>query len=204
MSESELTLKELFALDDKTLPASGRTAVESSRSMPDLKKKLEKESKAIKWDAVSDVLLEKVVEMLDVPVLKILVPAWKKYREVEIFGDPEKFPPAETQLVSLAEHKVKSEHRPYLEVLYQGVPVGRIDFKLTVELTLEGFVLQIQGGRIVAVRTGTLKGHGFLALESAVVLEKDFGSVRLPGTLDLGEGIPLRETAKSRASSAGV
>ncbi|MBZ5538076.1 MAG: hypothetical protein LAO31_19145 [Acidobacteriia bacterium] len=192
MSETQMNLKDWFALPGDDLPPAARTAVESSRFMPALREALLKESRAIKWGAVSDVLVKKILETLDVPLLDILLPAWKKYREIEEFADPKKYPPADTYLVSLAEHTVKSEHHPYVEVLFKGATLGRIDFTLTVELTLEGFVLQIQGGRIKAIRTGTIKGQGSLALETTVVLEKDFGSIELPGMLQLGEGIPLQ------------
>ncbi|MBZ5554583.1 MAG: hypothetical protein LAO21_17845 [Acidobacteriia bacterium] len=187
-----MNLRDCFALPDNTLPPASRTAVESSRFMPALREALAKGSKAIKWDAVSDVLAKKILETLDVPLLDILLPAWKKYREVEEFADPGKYPPADTYLVSLAEHSVKSEHHPCVEVLFKGAKLTQIDFTLTAEFTLEGFVLQIQGGRIKAIRPGTIKGQGSLALETTVVLEKDFGSIELPGMLQLGEGIPLR------------
>jgi hypothetical protein len=192
MSEPQMNLKECFALPGDGLSPASRTAMESSRLVPALREALLKESRAIKWDAVSEVLAKKVLETLDVPILDILLPAWKKYREIEEFADPAKYPAGDTFLVSLAEHTVKSEHHPYVEVLFKGATVGRIDFTLTVELTIEGFVLQIQGGRIKGIRTGTLKGQGSLALESAVVLEKDFGSIELPGMLPLGEGISLQ------------
>jgi hypothetical protein len=192
MSETQMSLKDWFALPGNALPTAARTAVESSRFMPALREALVKESRAIKWDAVSDVLAQKVLETLDVPLLDILLPAWKKYREVEEFADPAKYPSEDTYLVSLAEHTIKSEHHPCVEILFKGATISRIDFTLTVELTLEGFVLQIQGGRIKAIRTGTIKGQGSLALESTIVLEKDFGSIELPGMLHLGEGIPLR------------
>ena len=202
MNETDMTLRRLFSLPGNTLPAAARTTVQANHLIPALKEALAKQSRMIKWDAVSDIIAEKTVEMLDVPVLHILVSAWQKYREVEEFGDPEKYPPADTQLVPLAEHTVKSEHRPYLEVLFKGVPVSTIEFTLTVLFTLEGFVLQIQGGRIKAIRTGALKGHGSLALESSVVMEKNFGTIQLPGTLNLGEGIPLRPSDMPRTSAA--
>lgn len=202
MTDSEMTLQQLFALPGKALPPSARSTLQSSHVMAALKEALAKQSKSIKWEAVSDVLVDKAVEILDVPLLDIFVGAWKKYREIEEFAEPGKYPPADTQLVALAEHTIKSEHHPYLEVLVKGVPVERINFTVTVALTLEGFILQIQDGKIKAIRTGALKGNGSLALESAVVLEKDFGTVRLPGTFALGEGIPLRAIEPPRARPA--
>ncbi len=199
-----MTLRQLFALPGKSLPRRARATLESGHGMPELRERLAKESKAIKWDAVADMIADKAVELLDIPLLDILVAGWTKSREMERFADPEKFPPQATHLVALAEHTVKSEHHPYLEVSVREAVVGRIPFTLTVTLTLQALELEIQDGRIKAIRSGTLQGGGILALESAVVLEKDFGTLRLPGTLDFGEGIPLRRPEKPFASAAAA
>jgi len=93
---------------------------------------------------------------LDIPVLTFLLPAWKKYREILEFVDPEKHSADEVNLVSLAEHTVKVEHHPYLQVTYRGIeiPKARLEFTLTGDLTLEGVILRIQDGKITAIQGG--------------------------------------------------
>ncbi len=202
MSEANVTLRELFGESGKGLPQDARSAVQSNHFVVAIKAALAKESKAIRWDVILDVLVEKILEMLDIPILEIIVPAWKKYREIEQFADTEKYPPGDTQLVSLVEHTLKSEHHPYVEILFKGVAVGRIDFTVTVEFKLEGFVLRIQEGRIKAIDTGALQGRGTLALDSTIVIERDFGTVRLPGKIDLGGGVELRASENPRVTAA--
>ena len=177
MSKDNPTLQDLF------VPS------KSDRRMPELKHALVQQSKIIKWDAVQDVLADKVLEMLDLPLLGVLLSAWKKYREVKQVAGSEVHSAREK--VSLAQHTLKSEHHPYLEIRVKGVPMGTLNFTIIVELVLDGFILTIQDRRITTVQTGRMKGQGSLALETSVVLEKEFGSINLPGTIQLGEGIPL-------------
>ncbi len=177
MSKDNPTLQDLFVRS------------KADRSIPKLKHAVSQHSKTLKWDAVEDVLADKVLEMLDIPLLGVLLSAWKKYREVKQIADTEAH--SATEKVSLAEHTLKSEHRPYLEIRLKGIPVERLHFTVIVQLVLEGFILTIQDRKITAVETGRIKGQGSLALETSVVMEKDFGSIQLPGTIALGEGIPL-------------
>ncbi len=68
-------------------------------------------------------------------------------------------------------------------------------------MTLEGLLLRIEDGSIKAIETGTLKGQGAFSLESAVLIERDFGPIQLPGTIVLGSGIPLRRLQEPIDSS---
>ena len=172
MSKENPTLEDLFAPES------------SDRRLPELKQAISKHAKLIKWDAVQDVLADKVLEMIDIPLAGVLVSGWKKYRDVKEFAD------SQDGEFSLAEHTFKSEHHPSLKILVKAVPVEELNFTVIVELILAEFVLTIRERKITSVRTGTMKGQGSIALESSVIIEKEFGTVRLPGKIPLGEGIP--------------
>ena len=181
MSKDDLTLQDLFVTSN------------SDRQIPELKQAVAKHATAIKWDPIQDVLADKVLEMIDMPVLGILVSGWKKYRQVKDSEDGE---------VPLADHTFKSEHHPYLEILVKGVPVEKLNFTVAVELILEGFILTIQDRKIISVQTGKMKGQGSIAMEDSVIVEKEFGTVRLPGRILLGEGIPLDSSPGPQAKAA--
>ncbi len=163
------------------------------RQIPELKQAVAKHATVIKWDALEDVLTDKVLDMIDIPLLGVLVSGWKKYRQVKDSEDGE---------VSLADHTFKSEHHPYLEILVKGVPVEKLNFTVVVELILEEFVLTIQDRKITSVQTGRMKGRGSIALESSIIVEKEFGTVQLPGRILLGEGIPLDGSLGPQAKAA--
>jgi len=196
MNKKNLSMKDLFEAQKNGATEVNGDALEKTKSAAQLKEELAKKSKLIQWSVVRDVLVDKVVEMLDIPLLDFLVPAWKKYGEILEFADAEKYPPNETELVSLSEHTVKVERHPYLEVTYKGAPLpnAKIEFTLEADLTLQEVVLQIRNGKIMAIHAGAVKGRGELLLEKQSVIKKEFGSYELPGSIDLGDGISLRDT----------
>jgi hypothetical protein len=192
MTDHDVNVKDLLFESNADLGAKTREKMEKEPAGVDLRAKLAKKSRLIKWDVVADVLLDRTVEMSDIPLAKILLPAWKKYSEIEKFADPHSYPPEDTELVSLVEHTIQSEHKSSLEILFKGVTVRVIDFTVATELTLQGVVLRIRSGRVTAIEAGNVRGKASLAMESKIVVEKPFASIPLPGKIDLGEGVPLR------------
>ncbi len=208
MSQENLTMRDMFEVQNakdatQAMGATKQQELETSTAAAVLKEEVAKKSKLIRWSAVQDVLFEKMVEALDIPVVTFLSPAWKKYREILEFADAEKHPANEANLVSLAEHTVKVEHHPYLQVTYRGVeiPKAKLEFTLRGDLTLQGVILRIQNGKIKAIQGGAVKWSGELLLENRSVLKKESKSYDLTGGFELGEGIPLRDTAHHRAGA---
>lgn len=202
MKASDLNVKNLLFDSKADAARETREKMEKEPEGVHLRAELAKKSRLIKWDLVAYVLLDRAVEMSDIPLAKILLPAWKKYGEIQKFADLQSYPSEDTVLVSLVEHTVQWEQKSSLEILFKGVQVRVINFTVATELTLEGVVLQIRGGRVMAIKAGSVKGKASLAMESKVVVEKPFGTVPLPGKIDLGEGVPLRAEEPRPASSA--
>ena len=73
-------------------------------------------------------IFEKLKDLLAIGIPDILVAAWNKYRILLKYLDREKYPPNESFLVPLAEHSITSEHHPYVEILVNDQPVGKICF----------------------------------------------------------------------------
>jgi hypothetical protein len=86
---------------------------------------------------------------------------------------------------------LKVVYSPYLEVLFNGRPLGKVVFDITLSLDLEGFVLTIQNGKIMKVRTGTCQGSGKIEYHDRTLLKKALSKFSLPGTIELKEGISL-------------
>src|SRR5260370_12198211 len=204
MSKTNLSMRDLFEARRNGATEAKGDAVEEEKRAGEVKQELTKKSKLMKWNGVRDVLMDETMEMLEIPLFDFLAPAWKKYREILEFADAEKYPPNETELVSLSEHTLKVEHHPYLQVTYKGVPLpnDKIEFTLEAELTLQEVVLQIQNGKIMAIRAGAVKGSGELLLDKQSVIKKEFGSYGLPGSIELGDGISLRDIPEVHAAAA--
>ena len=186
MDSSEITLHQFFAPKEDAL-----STIESSKRMEALKEKIQKESTAIKWPVALNEITKKVGDLLNISVIDIMVKAWNKYRELLKYTDKEKYPPDVSVLVPLTEHTIKSEHKPYVEILINEKPVGKIDFNINISLTLKGMILKIQDGKIKEIKTGSCKGKGNVKLEDLVIMEKETESISLPGSINLGDGVAI-------------
>jgi hypothetical protein len=181
MNEQGMTLRHIF---------SGRSTT-ADRWKP-VTDRIGQELKSVQWVASTPDLAQKVGDMLDIRISDVLVGAWKKIAEVKKYADPLKYPPDEVYEVELFEHEVSSEHKPRIEIRMDNPPVRKdLEFTVTVSLTLKAFKLRIKGGRVLKILAGTCQGKGSIAFLGQDLLKKSLEPVELPGSFDLGEGIPL-------------
>ncbi len=205
MINEQTTLRQFFVCTEQKVSEERRTAVESHPDMEMLKTKIAKECKGLAWSFTTKDVRKKIEDLLDIDVVTIMVRAWNKYRELQKYTDSKQYPLTDTYLVSLAEHTVSSTHHPYIEVTVNENPVGRIEFEVKVTLTLKGIILTVKGGRIMAIETGSCKGKGTIAYKGIPVFERETDSFALPGTIDLGQGIPIPgRVTKGRAGDRGA
>jgi hypothetical protein len=186
MPESALTLKDfLLARTEEA-----REAIEKSPAGAKLKEAVGK-LPGIEWGPVAKEIEAKIGDVLDVDIVSVLLGGWKKYRQLQQYRDPAKYPPEETILLSLTEHSIASSHHPKIEILAGEVPVGTLEFTITLALKLEGVVLKVRGGKIREIAAGRCRGKGSLECAGVTLLEKETDSVELPGRVGLGDGIDI-------------
>ncbi len=82
MSDQEVTLGQLFSvpLDQESAGGSGSRTAEG---MTKFKERLKAEVKTIHWPASMPDLVEKVTQLLDIPLPDIMIEAWRKSEEIE-------------------------------------------------------------------------------------------------------------------------
>ncbi|MCX6245992.1 MAG: hypothetical protein NTU98_14965 [Bacteroidetes bacterium] len=188
--DQKFTLNAFFSFG-KESPEGKLAGAESSEKITSVKEKVLK-SAGGNWPLASKNIEEKIGDLLNVGIPDILLGAWKKYQGVRKYLDREKYPPDESYLVSMGEHTVKSEHHPYIEIIINETFKSRLDFEISLSLDLEGIILKIQDGKILEILTGSCKGKGIVKCENFVILEKESGSFPLPGSIKLGDGVPIR------------
>jgi hypothetical protein len=186
---SQVTLNQFFA-PEKGLSRKSLSRVGSSAGVSSLKEKLLSEAR-VQWPLAFEIIMKKVGDVLNIGISDIIGTAWSKYEILLKYLDKEKYPPDETFLVTMAEHEITSEHRPFLEILLNDRPIGKIDFEITVSLMIEGIKLEIQDGRIKKLLAGTCKGEGTVKCENQLILNRTTRPVSLPGTVDFKAGIPI-------------
>lgn len=191
MSASTLSLRQLFQVDPRDLSAQIDPDIAAKQTVDKIRQQVSEGSHFIRWTWVAGLVRDEGAHILDLDVVELLVDAWKKYEEVEECADQKN---GEAALVSLVERTLKSEHHPGIEVLVNNHPAGQITFDLDLSLTLQGFVLRIENGRILEVQTGSATGELCLSLAGKQILKRESRSLSFPGKIGLGEGIPLRTT----------
>ena len=174
--------------------------LQGRESVASLKDKLTDQLTADHWSNIASGIGGKVSELFDVDVGFLIVSAWRKCEELKEYADPRKSPPNETKLLPLAKHTLKVAYSPYVEILYNGQPLGKVVFDVSLSFDLEGFVLTIQNGKIMKVHTGTCQGSGKIDYHGRTLLKKSLTKFSLPGTIDLGRGIDVRSDSEAAES----
>lgn len=193
MNNNQPTVKTLFGMDGIRAPQDVKVKIEKTGQVTSLREKISGAVGKTVWPNAFDEISRKTTDLLDMNLIDLLLGAWNKYQGLKKYLDKEKYPPTQSVLVPLAEHTVRSEHRPYVEVLVNDEIIATITFHVALVFTVRGALLLVQDGKIKSVKTGEIKGKGTVKCEEALLLEQDFRTISLPGTIDLGEGIPIPE-----------
>lgn len=189
MLDDQTTLADFFVSSD--IAAERLDEVEAHASVADLRARLAKEFDGMRWSAVWDAVKGQFEELLEVRFVDVFLGAWTKYEELKKYGDPAQHPPEERHLIPLLEHTVTSTHQPSVEIEIGETFREKIPFEIALSLKLSGMLLQIRGGRILKIYTGRCQGSGSVKCSGITLLEKETAEIRLPGMMDLGEGVAI-------------
>ena len=176
-----LTLGSVLLAGATTLSDRLGASLASGPEANQIKAALAKAAPGLPLDAVLDGIGKAVRDALDVPVTDILVGAWQRARELRAALETTTKSPHATVLVPLVGHTISSEHRPYVDVLVEGVALARLVFPVKVEFRLEGVVLRVSGGRITEILAGSVKAKGSLKFGDVILLEKALAPIAIPG-----------------------
>lgn len=193
MDESNLTLKSLF------MDGGRRESVERSNAMVEVRQNFSEELPKVGWSEISSGIDDKVDEVLAIPIDEVLLASWARYQRLREYADPERYPPEETIQVPMVDHTVESTHSPAVTVLIRGNEVANLTFNIQLQLRVKGCLLEIRGGRIMKILSGTCQVSGNLEgvvntkFRSHLLYERSVDSkeYQIVGNLDLGEGVVL-------------
>ncbi len=200
MNYSDISLKELFDLDEGELSQDDLAKVDSDEAFASLREQILEEIKGVKWagatqneilKGVGDEVLKKVAELLDIGIVDIMLKVWDEAGILNKYLDKEKYDPEETVLVPLAEHTIGSTHQPFIEILVNDKRVGKVEFVISIKLTVDGMTLKVQDGKIKELLTGKCEGSGSIKFAGVAIAEAETREIQLPGKIDFGNGIAI-------------
>jgi hypothetical protein len=120
--------------------------------------------------------------LLDADVSAVLVHAWRKNQLISAACQRTAAHPNSEELVELATHKIRSSHRPCVEVFVDDVLITTVDLTLSLTFVIHGLLVVIRGGQIAAVRSGTCDATAALDCESVRLADSTL-TFDIPGTI---------------------
>jgi hypothetical protein len=190
MSSTRVTVGGLFGVGPEGLSTDQIPDAALTQVYAQMQEQMQEKAGAA-WKMAQGNLNQHLARMLDIDVIGLLVDGWNKSRELRKYRDEAAYPPDEVVVVALSKHKLESQHKPHLELVVADRPVGRVSFQIDLALAIDGAQLTIQGGRIKRIATGKTSGTGTIRCEGVIVGQKEQKLGTLPGTIDLGSGIPI-------------
>lgn len=182
MSDNRLALADLIS---SGLQAAGDKVEEDLRDGDTAR------TASLAWSLVKSEAASRLGEALGADPLEVCATAWSKARELRKYADPGKYPPDESVVVHLGDHKVAWRVFPEIEVSFNDVPIRTLRFTLEFVARFRSAALSIRGGAIRSVAPGACSAQAVLKYGSVTLKEEQTPEVRFPGTLDLGEGLRI-------------
>jgi hypothetical protein len=190
MSSTRVTVGGLFGIGPEGLSSDQIPDAALTQVYAQMQEQM-KDKAGAAWKMVQGSLDQHLARLLDIDVVRLLVDGWNKARELRKYRDEAAYPRDEVIVVALSKHKLDSQHKPHLELVVGDRPVGRLNFQIDLALNIDGAQLTIQGGRIMRIATGKTSGIGTIRCEGVIVGQKEAKLGALPGSIDLGSGIPI-------------
>ena len=128
--------------------------------------------------------------LLKVDLIGVLVRGWREYRDIVSAARRTLAAPASTELVAMSAHEVTLDQRPSVNVLVDGQRVATLQLGLSIVFDVNGLLLLISGGRLVAVHSGRCEITATLAVQGTELFVRQ-AHLDLPGVIPLRRGIRL-------------
>jgi hypothetical protein len=179
MPDHGLMLNQILTVPDKKHRTGGDFKRFENRVVEEIKK--------VHWTATMPKLVEKVAELLEIPLPGVMIAAWEKGDEIMKTLDDSRKSPEEVFSVELADHTLSTEFHPQIEIQVSNFPATFLNFVVKLSLELKGIELKIRKGKVLQIRTGSCQAGGELLYGDMVLAERKLSSFELPGVIDLQE-----------------
>jgi hypothetical protein len=156
-------------------------------------------------DALRNEICTTTDDLLNLDLVDVLVTGWRKHAALTAAARRTAAAPGSSEVVDLATHHITMTQRPYIDLVCDGVRVGRVQLELRLDVTVAGLVAVVRAGRLAAAQAGHCTVTATLLIENEQVAARS-AHLDLPQAVRLGAGIPLlpdREPAAPRQGGGG-
>ncbi len=113
----------------------------------------------------------------------ILQRSWGKLQAVQEAIRHTAADPAAIAVVPLLDHRITSTHAPHIDLVLGQKSLCRLVFEIALSLELRGVELEVRGGRISALTSGSCLGEGVFGLAGQTLIKRATPAFHLPGRL---------------------
>jgi hypothetical protein len=145
--------------------------------------------------AVSHEVARAGAGLADLDFVDILVAGWQKHTALIQAARATLAAPGTRQVVDLTTHHITSVHHPYVELLVDGTPVGKVNFEIHLKFVVKALVATVGNGSLTALHCGDCELIGSLACEG-IQLAKRQGDLDLNLVVRLNKELPLMSRAR--------
>jgi hypothetical protein len=129
--------------------------------------------------------------LLNVSLGDVLAAGWHGHTALRAAAERTGQPPGSAENVELVPHRISHSASPYVEVLLNGVEVGRVTCTLTVNFEIAVLAGRVDHGRLVALHSGDAAVTVAVGLAGTTIATSEPHTIHLPLDLALGDGIQL-------------
>ncbi|MEU5435980.1 hypothetical protein AB0G73_21725 [Streptomyces sp. NPDC020719] len=149
--------------------------------------------------AVEHELATVVDNFLGLDMFDLMVGGWCRYAALREAAHRTRDVPGSEEVVAMATHRIKSAHRPYIDVYVDGAKIGTLEVELTVVFWISGLVCVVRDAHLTGVRSGQCAVDASLEVRGATLAERRGRRLDLPGAFALRAPVPLlREESNPR------
>ena len=180
---STLTLGNVLLAGATTVSDRLGASLASGPEANQIKAALAKAAPGLPLGTLVEGISKAVQDALDIPVTDVVIGAWQRARDLRAALETTRESAEATALVPLLSHAITSEHRPYVDIVVEGVPLARLVFPVKVEFRLEGVVVRVRQGQIADILAGSIQVKGTLKFGDFVLFERALAPISIPGVL---------------------
>ncbi len=143
------------------------------------------------WDGMQGELTQKLSGFLQDDAADIFAGVWSRCAELKSCVEETRKDPNLTSAVVMADHDFTYSLEPEVDVMVDGVTLGRFPFHVELTCAVAGLELQVKDGGIAGIRCGHCDGSAAISLAGTEIWKRTLVHVDLPGELRLTRPVRL-------------
>jgi len=144
--------------------------------------------------------------LFQLPASELFLNGWEKLSQIGAALFPAEAKADQYITVPLHDHTFRSEHKPRIELYYQGNKISTLEFVFRISLQFKSLLLVFRQGKLMEIQPGTCNGTAQLQYGSHTIFQRKIVEFAWPGhiTLDQQQEHPEKVISQSISTTEPV